>query len=93
MEEIPLTVAKYERTLLAKVGDPDGATALVNCLTVGDETVNFIMEVTDVRQMLYDNLRLMQDLDPISKKLFEAFKRVFEEKAQNVSEKSSSEGH
>jgi len=66
-----------------RVGGPDGDETVVTCLTVGnDETdmtdVNLIMDIGDMRAMLYNFLRATHHTDPVSKELYEAFKKIFE---------------
>lgn len=81
MEKIELTAAKYQRTLLGRVGGPSGSPTVVTCLAVGDQTVNIIMEVTDAKQMLYDTLSALKTFDPVAGELYAAFKEIFQRKA------------
>lgn len=86
MLNLPLTLAKYKQTYLGKVGGPDGSPTVITCLRVGNEgdeiDVNLIMDVGDVRTMLYNTLRATNGLDPVTTKLYEAFKKVFLEESE-----------
>jgi hypothetical protein len=76
-----LTKAKYEQTLLGRVGGPEGPEIIVTCWKLGEneQEANFAMDIESSRQLLYDMLRAMKHMDPIAEKLFKAFKKVFEE--------------
>ena len=81
MENIELTAAKYQRTLLGRVGGPEGPPTVVTCLKVGEQTVNIIMDVSDSKQMLYETLSALQTFDPVAGELYAAFKAIFQRKA------------
>lgn len=92
MENLNLTPAKYQRTLLGRVGGPEGPPTVVTCLGVGEQTVNIIMEVGDAKQMLYDTLSALQTFDPVAGELYAAFREVFERRASERDVQADPEG-
>jgi hypothetical protein len=81
---LKLTYAKYRETYLGRIGGPTGDETVVTCLRVGNDEndmvdVNLIMDIGDMRALLYNTLRATHHTDPVSAKLYDAFKKVFEE--------------
>jgi hypothetical protein len=81
---LKLTYAKYKETYLGRIGGPEGDETVVTCLSVGNDEedrvdVNLIMDIGDMRAMLYNFLRATHHTDKVSEKLFAAFKKVFED--------------
>lgn len=94
MVNLKLTYAKYVETYLGRIGGPDGDEAVVTCLKAGNDEesmvdVNLIMDIGDMRAMLYNFLRATHHSDKVSKKLYDAFKKVFEEEREEKDKSAS----